>query len=150
IGAIASSTEGDVVDTRGEERMRGFEDELRLAGMSTDLTLRHGTAPVSYDHGAACAGILLAREPKIEAVFAISDLSAVGFVMECQRRGVRVPEDLSMMGFGDFEIGGEINPPLTTIHVDFRALGQRTGQMILEVLTAGTASSPSIVDVGLT
>ena len=149
IGAVASLHEGDVIDQRGEERMRGMEDELRLCGMPTGLVLRHGTAPVSYDHGAAVTGILLEREPRIEVVFAVSDLSAVGIVMECQRRGVNVPGDLSIMGFGDFEIGREINPPLTTIHVDFRALGERTGTLILELLTPGASRTPQIIDVGL-
>jgi LacI family gluconate utilization system Gnt-I transcriptional repressor len=150
IGAVASSNEGDVIDHRGEERMRGFEDELRLSDLSTEHVLRHGLAPVSYDHGAASARLLLARKPRVEAVFAASDLSAVGFVMECQRRGVDVPRDLSVMGFGDFEIGREINPPLTTVHVDFRALGLRTGQMLLEVLASGDEEvAPRIVDVGL-
>jgi LacI family gluconate utilization system Gnt-I transcriptional repressor len=149
IGAVASATDGDVIDHRGEERMRGFEDELRLCGMTTDLVLRHGKAPVSYHHGAAVAAILLEREPKIEAVFAVSDLSAVGLVMECQRRGLAVPGAISVMGFGDFEIGREINPRLTTIHVDFRALGQRTGEMILGLLSAGAGETPRVVDVGL-
>jgi LacI family gluconate utilization system Gnt-I transcriptional repressor len=149
IGAVASSNEGDVIDHRGEERMRGFEDELRLSGRATDLLLRHGEAPVSYHHGAAVAAILLERDPKIEAVFAVSDLSAVGVVMECQRRGISVPGDLSVMGFGDFEIGREINPRLTTIHVDFRALGQRTGQMILELLSTGARQAAKVIDVGL-
>lgn len=150
IGAVASSTEGDVIDHRGEERMRGFEDELRLAGRPTDLVLRHGRAPVSYEHGATAIGLLLKRSPSIEAVFAVSDLSAVGVVMECQRRGIAVPQDLSVIGFGDFDIGRQINPPLTTIHVDFRTLGQRTGALILDLLSAeGGARPPQIIDVGL-
>jgi LacI family gluconate utilization system Gnt-I transcriptional repressor len=61
-----------------------------------------------------------------------------------------VPRDLSIMGFGDFEIGREINPPLTTIHVDFRALGQRTGQAILDFVSSGAPQTPRVVDVGLT
>ena len=77
--------------------------------------------------------------------------------MECQRRGVAVPDDLSIMGFGDFELAGQINPPLTTVHVDFRALGQRTGQLILELLGGGAGGGsgatakggPRIIDVGL-
>jgi LacI family gluconate utilization system Gnt-I transcriptional repressor len=150
IGAVASLPEGDVIDHRGEERMRGFEDELRLQGRPTDLVLRHGPAPVSYEHGAAVAGMLLARKPRPDAVFAVSDLSAVGLVMECQRRGVRIPEELSVMGFGDFEIGAQIIPPLTTIHVDFRALGLRTGQLLLELLSADAGDAPRMVDVGLT
>lgn len=149
IAAIAGSTEGDTVDHRGEERLRGFEDELRLAGHATDLVLRHGQAPVTYHHGAAATGILLEREPALDAVFAISDLSAVGVVMECQRRGVRVPDDVSVMGFGDFAIGAEINPPLTTIHVDFRALGQTTGQLLLELLATGASDAVKVIDVGL-
>jgi LacI family gluconate utilization system Gnt-I transcriptional repressor len=148
IGAVASSNNGDLVDHRGEERMRGFEDELRHCGMATNLVLRHGTAPVSYDHGSALTELLLQHVPKIEAVFAVSDLSAVGVVMECQRRGVRVPEDLSVMGFGDFEIAAEINPPLTTIHVDFTAVGQRTGKLILELLDDNN-NKPRILDVGM-
>jgi LacI family transcriptional regulator, gluconate utilization system Gnt-I transcriptional repressor len=150
IGAVAGSNEGDIIDHRGEERMRGFEDELRLAGLSTGHVLRHGRPPVSYDHGAASAARLLEMTPRVEAVFAVSDLCAVGFVMECQRRGVDVPRDLSVMGFGDFEIGREINPPLTTVHVDFRALGERTGQMLLELL-ASSEEEPArrFIDVGL-
>ena len=83
IGAVASSNEGDVIDHRGEERMRGFEEELERAGRPTDLVLRVGSAPVSFDHGAAVTPLLL--EKRIDAVFAVSDLSAVGIVMECQR-----------------------------------------------------------------
>lgn len=150
IGAVASSGEGDVVDRRGEERMRGFEDELLHAGLSTDLVLRHGAAPVSFGHGAIVAGLLLDRAPDMEAVFAVSDLSAVGVVMECQRRGVNVPDALSVIGFGDFEIGRQINPPLTTIHVDFHALGLRTGQVILDLLTGDAQREPCRIDVGLT
>jgi len=110
--------------------------------------LRHGHAPVSFDHGVAVTPLLL--EKRIDAVFAVSDLSAVGIVMECQRRGVAVPEQLSIVGFGDFEIGREINPALTTIHVDFHALGLRTGRLILDLLPPGAAHAPEIVDVGLT
>jgi LacI family gluconate utilization system Gnt-I transcriptional repressor len=149
IGAIAAQSAGDITDHRGEARMHGFEDELRLAGRTTDWVLRHGQAPVSYDHGAAAIRILLQQEPKLDAVFAVSDLSAVGVVMECQRRGVDVPGDLSVMGFGDFEIGAEINPALTSIHVDFRALGRTTGELLRELLADGSSDAPRIVDVGV-
>ena len=149
IGAVGSSLEGDIVDHRGEQRLRGFEEELRLNEIATDLVLRHGRAPVSYGHGAAAAAILLERDPQIEAIFAVSDLSAIGVVMECQRRNIAVPEAISVIGFGGFEIGAEINPPLTTVQVDFRALGQRTGELIADVLSEGSGA-PRIIDVGLT
>lgn len=146
IGAIAGSAEGDTIDHRGEERMRGFEDELARAGRPTELVLRRGAPPVSYDHGRALVPVLLERE--LDAVFAVSDLSAVGVVMECARRGIDVPGALSVIGFGNFEIGREINPALTTIDVDFRALGTRAGQMILDLVPNG-GGEPRVVDVGL-
>lgn len=149
LGAIGGATDGKVVDHRGEERMRGFEDELRFAGLADDLVLRHGTAPLSYDHGASAIAIMLDKAPGVEAVFAVSDLSAVGVIMECQRRDISMPDQLSIIGFGDFEIGRVINPPLTTIHVDFNGLGQRTGKTLLEILSAANEVAPRREDVGL-
>jgi len=149
IGALAASPDGEVTDHRGEERMRGFEDELRLARLPTDAVLRHGSAPVSFHHGATAFRALVEAQPDIEAIFAVSDLSAVGAVMEAQRMNIRIPQDISIMGFGDFEIGREINPALTTIHVDFRALGLRTGKMLVDMLASDATPAPSVVDVGL-
>lgn len=149
IGAVGGSAQGQVIDHRGEERMRGFEDELRHSGRPVEAVLRHGTPPLSYDHGAAAIGVLLEKEPDLDAVFAVSDLSAVGVVMECQRRGIPVPDRLSVMGFGDFEIGRVINPPLTTIHVDFPGLGQRTGRALVELLATKEMARPQRIDVGL-
>ncbi|WP_322071891.1 LacI family DNA-binding transcriptional regulator [Paraburkholderia bannensis] len=150
IGAVGPVQDGQIRDYRGEERIRGFEEELRLSGLPTDLVLRHGVPPISYDHGAAALGLLLERDPSIEAVFAVSDLMAVGIIMESQRRGISVPNELAVMGFGDFEIGRVTNPPLTTIHVDFHALGRRAGAILLDVLSDDDAEEAlHVVDVGL-
>ena len=150
IGALAATAGETVTDHRGEERVRGFEEELSASGLSRDFVLRHGQAPVSFSHGSHAMGALLEAHPDVEAVFAVSDMSAVGAVMECQRRGVDVPGRVSIMGFGDFEIGREINPPLTTIHVDFHALGQRTGHALLGILSADAQERPAQrIDVGL-
>ena len=154
IGAIGGTCTGSAVDHRGEERMRGFEDELALAGLPTDGVLRFGEAPLNFDHGAGAIAALLEKKPDIEGVFAVSDLSAVGAVMECARRGISVPDQLSIMGFGDFEIGRIINPPLTTIHVDFTELGERTGRTLIDLLNDPQAASDAgegaqRIDVGL-
>jgi len=149
IGALGGSSHGAVVDHRGEERIRGFEDELSAAGLPTDAVVRFGKAPLSYDHGVGAVGELLARAPDTQAVFAVSDLSAVGVIMECQRRAIAVPGQLGVMGFGDFEIGRVINPPLTTIHVDFTLLGQRAGHALVDMLASGEPVNSIREDVGL-
>lgn len=149
IGAVGGAEDEAVVDHRGEERIRGFEDELVAAGLSTHAVIRFGKAPLSYDHGVGAIGELLARAPDTQAVFAVSDLSAVGVIMECQRRGISVPDQLSVMGFGDFEIGAVINPPLSTIHVDFTLLGQRAGAALVDMLASGEPAQSIRDDVGL-
>ena len=134
IGAIGSGRSADNVDFRGEERLQSFEETLQAASRRTDLVLRSGEPPVSYAQGAAGLPILLARESKIDALFAVSDLAAVGVMMECQRRHIAIPQQLALIGFGDFDISAEMVPPLTTIAVDFDALGRKTGLLVLDVL----------------
>lgn len=150
IAAIGGRVDGPVIDHRGEERMRGFEDELKLAGVSTERVFRYGKAPLSHDHGSQAIGALLEQFPDTEGVFAVSDLSAVGVVMELQRRGISVPDDIAVMGFGNFEIGRIMNPPLTTIHVDFTSLGRQAGEVLIELLSGESEdSAPRRIDVGL-
>ena len=149
IGALAGRCESDVGDYRGEARVRGFEAELRLHGRSTARVVRQGRAPLSFNHGSAAMARLLEQNPDVDAVFGVSDLSAVGAVMECQRRGVRVPDDVSVIGFGDFDIGREINPALTTIQVDFYGLGKRVGELLTERVLVDHDADVGTVDVGL-
>ncbi|MBB2176887.1 LacI family DNA-binding transcriptional regulator [Gluconacetobacter johannae] len=149
IGALGAAGDGLSCDHRGGERLDGFAEALREAGRSDALVLRLGNPPVSFTHGAQAMAHLLDLAPDLEAVFAVSDLVGVGALMECRRRGVRVPEDVSLIGFGGFEVGRQMVPALTTVAVDFRALGERTGGMVLDLL-AGRSDVPRIVDLGVT
>ena len=120
--------------------------------MSDELIVREGTAPVSHDHGARTISTLLERAPDVEAVFAVSDISAFGALMECHRRGIKVPEQLSLMGFGDFDIARQSVPAITTIRVDAIGIGVKTGELLLNLFEKGDADerpvSSSLVDVG--
>ncbi|MDJ1160117.1 LacI family DNA-binding transcriptional regulator [Chelatococcus sp. SYSU_G07232] len=149
IAAVGPSTTGEARDFRGEDRLAGFAAVLREAGIGGGLVVQHGDVPASFDHGARALGVLLDRAPDVEAVFAVSDLSAVGVLMECHRRGIRVPQDLSLVGFGDFDIGRQVVPALTTIRVDAHLIGQRTGELLVTLLDeAAAGAEPAVVDVG--
>ncbi len=147
IAAVGAGSTSDLRDWRGEARLTGFTQELARAGLADDLVLRHGLPPVSFDHGAAAVAEVLRRAPDTRAVFAISDLSAVGAVMACRRRGLDVPGDMSVMGFGDFEIGRLMVPALTTIAVDFPGLGRRAGALLRGILR-GVAPEARCIDAG--
>ncbi|MBE7211083.1 MAG: LacI family DNA-binding transcriptional regulator [Gluconacetobacter diazotrophicus] len=151
LAAIGPSRDGDRHDPRGEARILGFTETLRAAGHRTDLVLSDGIVPLSFAAGArAMARLLDDTTPRTrpDAVFAVSDLVAVGAAMECRRRELVLPDQLSLLGFGDFDIGRELVPPLSTVAVDFRDLGARAGVLVGRLL-AGEASQPrQRLDVG--
>lgn len=121
-------------DFRGEERLAGHLGALGDAGLDAHRVVRHGDGPVSFTHGAESLSLLLETHDDVDAVFAVSDLSAVGALMECHRRGLSVPGDLAIAGFGDFEIGAQSVPSLTTVHIDCVRIGASAGRLMLELL----------------
>lgn len=157
IAALGPARGRDRRDLRGEARLRGFADALREARLPTTLVRADGEIPFAFRNGALAMGRLLDDAPQVEAVFAVSDLAAVGALMECRRRGVDVPGRLSLVGFGDFEIGQQVVPALSTVSVDFSDLGGRAGRMVVELLQragapgdAGTAEGDRTIDLGFT
>ncbi|BAQ45791.1 transcriptional regulator [Methylobacterium aquaticum] len=146
IAGLGPERIGEVRDFRGEERLRGFRDGLAEAGRADDLVLHHGRAAGAFAHGAEALAELVARGGA-EAVFLVSDISAFGALMECQRRGIRVPQDVRLLGFGDFEIGRQCVPRLSTISVDPDEIGRRTGALLLGLLDGG-AGEPAVIDLG--
>jgi LacI family gluconate utilization system Gnt-I transcriptional repressor len=152
IAAVGPADHGQTSDRRAMHRLDGFAAVLREAGLSDELVVRHGATPFSFAQGAAALAHLLDRADGFTALFAVSDLSAVGALMECQRRGIGVPDRLSIMGFGDFEIGRVCVPSLTTIGVDAQAIGRETGRLILELVdaerTGNGITRPVALDLG--
>lgn len=143
IAAIGAQVGTHVRDHRGDARLKGFASMLREAQFPDDLVLRSGLPPASHEQGAAAMNALLDQAPDVEAVFAVSDLAAFGALMACHRRGVRVPDQISMMGFGNFEVGRVSFPALTTIGVNAHAIGRATGLLLRERLHADYKSRQS-------
>jgi LacI family transcriptional regulator, gluconate utilization system Gnt-I transcriptional repressor len=121
-------------DTRGSDRREGFIAAMRGHGLDTSRLIAAGPPPISMREGAAAMGRLLETRPDTEAVICVSDLSAFGALTECQRRGVAVPGQISIAGFGDYEIAEVSVPSLTTINPFPREIGSRTAVLILDVL----------------
>ncbi len=69
--------------------------------------------------------------PRPSAVFVANDSMAVGLLAALEGLEVDVPRDLAVVGFDDVDIAGYLRPPLTTVHIDAFALGQRAAQMMV-------------------
>ena len=85
---------------------------------------------MGYSVGSACE--LFWRHPDITAIFTCNDLCALGALAGARELGLRVPEDLSVMGFDDIDLAREVTPALTTVHVYKTWLGVLSVRQLLE------------------
>lgn len=136
IAFIGGDTDGD---TRGAERRRGFVTAMTSHGMDSTRLIGAGTPPISMREGADAMGRLLTEMPDTDAVVCVSDLSAFGALSECQRRGVKVPEDIAIAGFGAYEIADICVPTITTVDPHPRQIGEQAAALILSGLEAQVA-----------
>jgi LacI family transcriptional regulator, gluconate utilization system Gnt-I transcriptional repressor len=104
-------------------------------------------APSTLELGRRALGELLEQDAHIEAIYCSSDGLAQGVMVEAQARGLRVPEDLAVCGFGDADFAAHMHPSLTTVHVDGQAIGQLAAQLIVDRCRGQAAAQP-VVDVG--
>jgi LacI family transcriptional regulator len=114
----------------GAERLAGYRDALAAHGLAEDAAL---VVPGDFQFasGYRAMGQLLALAERPTAVFAGNDLMAVGAIRAATAAGLRVPEDLSIVGFDDISLASYTNPPLTTIHQPKREIGRLAMEMLL-------------------
>jgi LacI family transcriptional regulator len=79
------------------------------------------------------------------AITATTDSFAAGLIQAARERGVRVPEQLSVTGFGDQSFAAYVEPPITTVHTDQRAIGEAGAFLLLQLLEGGSASTQVLV-----
>ncbi|MBT0770934.1 LacI family DNA-binding transcriptional regulator [Kineosporia sp. J2-2] len=131
---------GDLEAGCNQARWQGFRSTLETAGhpVRDDLVL-HET--FRYAAGVAAGGALLDRQHPPTAVFAGSDEIAVGLIEACRRRGVRVPEDLSVVGFDDTQLAEFCSPPLTVVRQPLREMGRVALRTALRLAAGASVDS---------
>ena len=125
-------------------RLRGYRDALAEAGLQAAPELVE-EADWTTAGGHAAARRLLDRDPEITAVFAQSDLMAVGVLGALHQRGLLVPEDCAVVGCDDLPIVAHTIPPLTTVHVPFYETGERAVALLLDRIAGGGGDEPDRV-----
>lgn len=133
-------------DDRSLARQAGFR-EGAAARRAAYVAIESVGSPSSLSEGSAAVARLLARPRPPRAAFFVNDMLAAGAIFECQRRGVRVPEDLAVMGFADLPIAASMVPTLTTVQVRSLAMGQQAAALLVARL-AGAPAPVKIVDSG--
>lgn len=130
IGVISGLT---LHNDRARSRIEGVRQALKTAGLTlSDTALTEQTFNLNGGRAGLCALMQTSTPPT--AILCGNDLLAAGALLEAQRRGLRVPEALSICGIDDQELAEAINPGLTTIRLPTQTLGKVTAQEVLSAL----------------
>jgi DNA-binding LacI/PurR family transcriptional regulator len=137
IGHLAAAFRALTFQHREQARRR----VLTEAGLDPDRQPRVLT-PITIEEARLNAGTLLDDEPT--AVFCDDDVIAAGLYLAARERGIRVPEELSVVGFDDMEFARVLEPPLTTVALDADLLGS-TAFELLEARLSGRRTRRRVV-----
>jgi LacI family transcriptional regulator len=129
-----------------EERRRGYHAALAAAGILPDPSLEI-EADFEISGGVGAAAELLGRPDRPTAVFAFNDNLAIGTMRAARARGLRIPEDLSVVGFDDSEHASLVTPELTTVRQPLAEMG-RTAVNLLRRLLDGQRVETLHVELG--
>jgi LacI family repressor for deo operon, udp, cdd, tsx, nupC, and nupG len=115
------------------DRDRGYERALQQAGIKRDRRLT-AAGDFSVEAGIRAVDGLLAQQQRFTAVFCSNDEMAVGAIHAIKSKGLRVPQDISVVGFDDIRFSRYTDPPLTTIAQPKDELGREAMSMLIELM----------------
>ncbi|MGQ4491408.1 LacI family transcriptional regulator [Streptomyces sp. 372A] len=130
IAAIAGPPEMYVAQCR----LRGYREALREAGCAEPPSLV-AQGDFTEASGRRAMARLIERHPEVDAVFAASDSMAAGALAALRAAGRRVPEDVAVVGFDDFELAEQTDPPLTTVRQPMEEIGRAMVRLLLEEMS---------------
>ncbi|THC46313.1 GntR family transcriptional regulator [Massilia sp. Mn16-1_5] len=133
-------------DERAAVRRKGLEAALRRAGLPPPPA-HMVPVPANLALGRQGLRALLERHPDLDVIVCSSDALAQGVLTEASVRGIAVPGQLGIMGFGDFDFAGHTSPPISSVYVDKRAIGIQAARALLARIE-GRPLEDNIIDVG--
>jgi DNA-binding LacI/PurR family transcriptional regulator len=125
-------------------RLEGYHNALRRVGLTPDPALEKAVTALHRRDGAEAMADLLRSDARPDAVFAFSDELALGALHMAWEHGLRVPDDLAVVGFDDIEDARYSNPPLTTVVPDKRQIAERALQCLADRVYSPAAHVPPL------
>lgn len=132
-----------------DERVRGFRQMMGHKGLPVDESLVVNSSDWGSEEAYEIAPQLLARPDRPTAVFAANDRMAIGVIQWAREHGLRVPEDVSVVGFDDIPAARTAFPPLTTIRQPSVVMGREAVKLLFKLLEGGSSSSRIVVNTEL-
>lgn len=137
------------LDARSRRRYEGYRQAMEEALISPTPLVADSSRPSTVALGAELFGDMLGRSPDLEAVFACNDDLALGALFECHRRGIRVPQDISIIGFNDLEVCASAFPSLSSVATPRYEMGRRAAEIVSRIIRGdGARPGEQVIDVG--
>jgi len=135
------------LDPRSQRRMAGFRREAEKAGVFAQDRIVTTPRPSTVTLGCELVADLLSKAPDTDAILCNNDDLALGALFECQRRGLRSPEDIGICGFNDLEMMAVANPPISSVRTFRLDMGREALRMLTGAL-AGIEPEQPVIDLG--
>ncbi|SDC24250.1 transcriptional regulator, LacI family [Pelagirhabdus alkalitolerans] len=132
-----------------DERIKGFKKAMESHNLAIPETYMVSGGYFSYEGGREAMIKLLANQDKPTAVVVSGDMMAIGAMKVIEEAGLKVPDDISIIGFDDIAIAKHTNPPLTTIKQDKELIGRQAAIMLLDKMNGETKQYTKVVPVQL-
>lgn len=127
IGTITGAL--DNVD--GQDRLVGYRNALEMAGVPYDPAL---VAEGRFTHQSGIVGARKLIRENVDAIFAANDITAIGAIQAIKEAGLRVPEDIAVIGFDDLPSSVQITPQLTTVRQPIQQKGITATSLLLDLI----------------
>ncbi|WP_340609056.1 gluconate operon transcriptional repressor GntR [Xenorhabdus bharatensis] len=134
-------------DERTLIRLQGYEVAMHSAGLQPRKMMT--TVSSSYSLGAQLLQETRLKYPDVDGLFCTNDDIAIGAIFECQRQGIKVPEDISVAGFHGHDVGQVMTPKLASVLTPRDQMGRKAAEALLARLK-GEKLEQTLIDVGFT
>jgi DNA-binding LacI/PurR family transcriptional regulator len=141
---VAFIGQGPPIYAATQERLAGYIDALDAAGLTPRESAIH-FADFSRASGYKAMRGLLEATPRPSAVFVGSDQVAFGALGAARDAGLRIPEDIAIVGFDDVPMAADVTPPLTTVHLPAQALGQTAAELLMQLVTGEEVAQRTVL-----
>jgi len=129
----------------GQRRLEGYKAALQEAGMPIKeqyIVTPSEPGPRSFHHGFEATQRLLAVKPKLDGIFCFNDPLAIGALEAVLAAGLRIPQDVAIIGCGNNPVSQALRMPLSTIDQNVKGLGEKTAKAVLALLQTPEKTSP--------
>lgn len=144
---FAYSSAGGLLTTSVRDRWEGYRKALHEYQQPYDESLVYGNLS-GYDSDVSTIyDEIVSRTDRPDAIFAVNDAVALGFLRAAQRHNLRVPEDLALVGFDDLSFAAHLSTPLTTVAQQRIELGIHAGTLLINRIESQVATPPKHVEL---